>query len=624
MKLAETIANALGHRNRNILSATLVRDAVAGGLAGLVGGLVFWWALQSQDMVSSVPGRLGLTLSGAGVVLHLLVSVLMGAAFGGVIRFQPLGYATTISAGSLYGLIWWIAGPITIGAVLDDRDLTWSLSEAEAAFPSLIGHLLYGGLTGLGFYVLVAFYTRLRPEPEPAVRPDEGPGKRVVILGGGFGGMSTAQRLEQMYSRDPSLEITLVSQSNYLLFTPMLAEVASSALEAQHISAPVRAACPHTQFRHLEVASIDTVAQTVEVRSGASATTEGIPYDHLVLGSVPNYFGLPGLEEHTFKLKTLEDASELRNHVIALLEHADVEMDEQERCRQLTFVVAGGGFAGTEAIAELFDMVHSVLRYYPNIQSSELRFVLVHSRDRILPELGAELGDYALQKLKVRGIEFMLNARVAGATPDAVLVTDQSPVETYTVVWTAGNQPHPLLGTLPCERNRAGAVVVDGSLQLLGFTNIWAVGDCAQVPDPDNEGQFYPPTAQHALREGKVLAESIAASIRGKPVKVFRFRAIGVLVGLGHRTAAAQIRGIRFSGLLAWFLWRSIYLSKLPGMEKKIRVALDWGIDLFFPRDIVLTSTSDKLIPTHSTDAERGRATSPSESGRRDGEERSQ
>ena len=343
-----------------------------------------------------------------------------------------------------------------------------------------------------------------------------------------------------------------------------------------------------------------------------------------VLGSVPNYFGLPGLEEHTFKLKTLEDASELRNHVIALLEHADARWMSRSDAASLRSLSRGGGFAGTEAIAEAVRygaQRPTILPKHPVKRASLCARTLARPN---LARAGAELGDYALQKLKVRGIEFMLNARVAGATPDAVLVTDQSPVETYTVVWTAGNQPHPLLGTLPCERNRAGAVVVDGSLQLLGFTNIWAVGDCAQVPDPDNEGQFYPPTAQHALREGKVLAESIAASIRGKPVKVFRFRAIGVLVGLGHRTAAAQIRGIRFSGLLAWFLWRSIYLSKLPGMEKKIRVALDWGIDLFFPRDIVLTSTSDKLIPTHSTDAERGRATSPSESGRRDGEERSQ
>ena len=594
----------------SFVSVPLRRDVIAGGVAGLVGGLVFWWALQSQGMTPTAPGLLGLKLSGAGVGLHLLVSIPLGGGFGAIARYQPLGYAATISRGLLYGLLWWIAGPITLGPLLDGRGPTWSLVEAGATFPSLIGHLLYGGLTGFGFYTLVALYLRLRPEPRPVVPPAEAAKKRVVILGGGFGGMSAAQRLEQLFSRDPNLEITLVSQSNYLLFTPMLAEVASSGLQAQHISAPVRASCPRTRFRHAEVAAIDTSAQVVQVRSGASLPIEAVPYDHLLLalGSVPNYFGLPGMEENSFKLKTLDDATRLRNHVIDLLERSDEEPNAEERRRQLTFVVAGGGFAGTETIAELFDLVHSVLRYYPHIRSNELRFVLIHSRDRILPELGAELGDYALRKLRARGIEFLLNTRVAGATPGAVLLNEGGPITTYTLVWTAGTQPHPLLGTVPCEHTRAGAVVVDSTLRVNGVTNVRAVGDCAQIPDPDNEGQAYPPTAQHATREGKVAADNMSATMRGKQLKQFRFRTLGLLVGLGHRTAAAEIRGWRFSGLLAWFMWRSIYLSKLPGMEKKVRVALDWMLDLFFPRDIVLTSTSDRPTPPRivGTDQEHG------------------
>ncbi len=576
-----------------VISASLRRDLAAGGVAGLAGGLVFWGALQAQGMAASVPGLLGLSLSGGWVALHLLVALLLGTGFGALLRYQSGSYAAISSIGLLYGLLWWIVGPITLAPLFEGQGPTWSIVAAGLAFPSLIGHLLYGGLTGFGFYLLAASYLRLRPEPELPT-PTAVPKKRVVTLGGGFRGMSTAQRLEQIFSRDPTLEITLVSQSNYLLFTPMLAEVASGALEAQHISAPVRASCPHTQFHRAEIVTVDTEAQTVWVRPDASLPVEALPYDHLVLalGSVPNFFGLPGMEEHSFTLKTLDDAIRLRNHVIALLEHADLEPDEAERQRQLTFVVAGGGFAGTETVAELLDLVHSVRRYYPNIQASELRFVLIHPRERILPELGAELADYALRKLQARGIEFRLNSRVAGATSDAVLLSEGEPVPTYTQVWTAGNQPNPLLQTLPCERNRAGAVIVDSALQVKGLTNVWAVGDCAQIPDPDHEGQSYPPTAQHALREGKAVAENIAAVLQGKPLKQFRFRALGVLVGLGHRTAAAEIRGWRFSGLLAWFMWRSTYLSKLPGIEKKVRVALDWTVDLFFPRDIVLTSTS--------------------------------
>ena len=390
----------------------------------------------------------------------------------------------------------------------------------------------------------------------------------------------------------------------------MLAEVASSGLEAQHISAPVRASCPHTRFHRAEVTAIDTSSQVVSVRPGPSLPSETLSYDHLVLslGLVPNYFGLPGLEQHSFSMKTLEDATTLRNHVIGTLEHADSEPDEEERRRQLTFVVAGGGFAGTETIAELCGLVHSVLRYYPRLRASELRFVLVHPRDRILPELSAELGNYALRKLQARGMEFLLNTRVSGATAEGVLLDEGTLVATRTLVWTAGNQPNPLLKTLPCERNRAGAVMVDSTLQVKGFDNVWAVGDCAQIPDPDSDGQSYPPTAQHAMREGKVVAENIAAVIQRKPLKQFRFRTLGVLVGLGHRTAAAEIRGWRFSGLLAWFLWRSIYLGKLPGIEKKVRVALDWAIDLFFPRDIVLTSAFDwsELPQVMETDQDPG------------------
>ena len=554
-----------------VVSGPLPRDLAAGGLAGLVAGPIFWWALHAQHMTSTVSGLLGFSLSTPGVGLHLLAAILLGAVFGAIVRYQPRGYAASISSGTLYGLLWWIAGPITFGALLDGEGPNWSLVEASNVFPSLIGHLLYGGLTGFGFYVLVTLYLLVRPEPEPSVAAPESPKNRVVILGGGFGGVSVAKRLEQLYSRDDSMEITLVSESNYLLFTPMLAEVASSGLEAQHISAPIRAACPHTRFHRAGVLEVDSSQQVVRTSSGGSATAETIPYDHLVLalGSVPNFFGLPGLEDHSFTLKSLEDAIVLRNHIIALLEHADSEPNDDERRSQLTFVVAGGGFAGTETIAELFDLVRSVLRYYPNIQADDLRFVLIHSRDRILPELSAELGDYALSKLRARGIEFLLNSRVTGATAHEVLLEDGGPVATRTLVWTAGNQPNPLLQGLPCERNRAGAVIVDSTLRVDGLNNVWAVGDCAEIPDVDHEGQSYPPTAQHALREGKVLAENISAAISNKPLKNFRFRAIGVLVGLGHRTAAAEIRGRRFSGLLAWLMWRSIYLSKLPGMEKR-------------------------------------------------------
>ena len=272
------------------MSPTFRRDAAAGAMAGLIAGLVFLWAQESQGMRAAVGGVAGVTSLGAGAALDLATAALIGATFGLTFRYQPQGYAPTISSGVLYGLVWWIIGPLTVVPAVLGRGPTWSVKDANAALPSLIGHVLFGALTGLCYHVLIGLYLRRRPQVAAAAAPAETPVTRVVILGGGFGGVSTAQRLEQIFARDPTVDITLVSQSNYLLFTPMLAEVASSGLEPQHISAPVRAALLRTRFRRAEVDSIDVAAQTVRLRGGPAAPVETVPYDHLTLalGSVPN------------------------------------------------------------------------------------------------------------------------------------------------------------------------------------------------------------------------------------------------------------------------------------------------------------------------------------------------
>jgi NADH dehydrogenase len=571
----------------------LRRDLLLGFLAGLFGGVIFAWALESQDMMVDRTGLLGLQSAGAGLIAHLLVSAILGAVFAGIFRFQTESFAATLSTGILFGLLWWIAGPLTLSPFLTGQPPTWSAPEAAHAFPFLIGYLLFGAVIGTSFYFLKWLADRYQWLPVVTTPRPKTP-KRIVILGGGFGGVAAAQRLEKLTggrNSPVSIESTLVSHSNYLLFTPMLAEVAGSSLEAQHISAPVRASCPHTRFHRAVVEAIDTETQDVYVTRGSNMAAEALPYDHLVLalGAVPNYFGLPGMVEHSFSLKSLEDATRLRNHVISLLERADVENDPVERQRQLTFVVAGGGFAGTEIIAELYDLSFNVLRYYPRVDPTELSFILIHSRERILPELSPGLAEYALHKLQARGIKFLLQTRVSGATASAVLLQDGRSIPTYTIVWTAGSQPNPLLRTLSCDRDRRGAVITDETLQVQGLANVWAIGDCAQIPDAYNEDQACPPTAQHALRQGKVAAENIMAVLRGEKPKPFQYQAIGLLVALGYRTGAAELMGRRFSGLLAWFMWRSIYLLKLPGLEKKVRVLLDWILDLFFSRDIVLT-----------------------------------
>ena len=574
------------------MNGALKRDVVAGALAGLVAGTISGWAILAQGLTATAASFIGVAPSGGGFAVHLAVSAFIGGSFGAVFRYSPYGSAASLTGGILYGLLWWIIGSLTLIPLVQGRPPAWSIDAAGDALPNLVAQLLYGAITGGLFSVLVSQYLRRTPAPA-AVPHDREPLTRVVILGGGFGGISAAQRLDQIYARDRSVETTLISHSNYLLFTPMLAEVAASGLEAQHISAPVRAALARVRFLKADVETIDPAAQVVRLRASAGSAAETVPYDHLILalGSVPNFYGLPGLEAHSFTLKTLADATALRNHVIGMLEAADGEPDPAQRRAQLTFVVAGGGFAGTEMVAELSDLVRGILRYYPNIGRDEPRFILVHSGERILPEISPQLADYALSKLTARGIEFLLKTRVAGATAETVSFTDGGGIPTRTLVWTAGNQPHPLLGPLPCEKNRVGAVIDAPSLQVKGLANVWAVGDCAEIPDAYTDRPC-PPTAQHALRQGTAVADNVSVVLRGAAPVPFKFRTVGVLVALGRRTAVAEIRGWKFSGFLAWFIWRTVYLARLPGFEKKLRVALDWTLDLFFPRDIVLMAPS--------------------------------
>jgi NADH dehydrogenase len=499
------------------------------------------------------------------------------------------GMASLVTTGLALGMLWWIGVSMTLQPILLGQRPDWSAARAGSSFPALVGSLLIGGGCGLVLHLLVGRPAGGRHdyEAERTAQPT-----RVVILGGGFGGVGAAKELEQFLGRQPDLDVTIVSKSNYLLFTPMLAEVASRSVEPSHISAPIRAACPRTRFRCATVEDIDPRRQLVLIRADHAAAPEVLAYDHLViaLGAVPNALDLPGVREHSFPLKTLKDANRLRDHIVSLLEQADVEADPHERRRKLTFVVAGAGFAGTELVASLHDLAHDVLHFFPSVQPGELRFVLVHARERILPELGKELADTAMRRLRRQGIEVVLNARVAGATGQDITLADGRILPSRTLVWTAGNRPSPLLDRLPFQRGVGGALVVNGALQVSGHPNVWAIGDCAHVPDPNAGGAPCPPTAQHALREGRWVAGNIAAVLAGRQPRVFRFKSLGFLVSLGRRTAAAELRGRRFTGLLAWLLWRGVYLSKLPGPGKRLRVLLDWIVDLFYPRDIALTN----------------------------------
>ena len=409
---------------------------------------------------------------------------------------------------------------------------------------------------------------------------------RILILGGGFGGLYTARRLEYLKRRGAPIEVTLVSRDNFFLFTPMLHEVAASDLDITHIVSPLRTLLRDTAVFVGDVEAVDLQRREVAVSHGLDGHRHTLEFDHLVLalGSTTNFYHLPGLEEYALTMKTLGDAIHLRNRIIATLEEADTECALREGSL-LTFVVAGGGFAGVETIGAVNDFVREALRFYPRLRDRELRMVLVHAGDELLPELGPALGAYARAKLAARGTEIVTNARVTSVSRDGVHLDGGAFIATRLVVWTAGTSPHPLLAQLPCALDR-GRVLVDATMAVPDWPGVWALGDCAVIPDRSTAGTF-PPTAQHAIREAAVLAGNITATIAGAPAAPFTFRTLGQLAAIGRRTGVARILGVNFSGFIAWWLWRTIYLSKLPRLEKKLRVALDWTLDLVFAKDFV-------------------------------------
>jgi NADH dehydrogenase len=418
--------------------------------------------------------------------------------------------------------------------------------------------------------------------------------KRIVILGGGFGGIYVAVEMERRLARRDDVEITLVNRDNFFLFTPMLHEVAASDLDLTTIVNPIRKLLKRVRFFAGEVESIDVPRRRITVWHGDSHHSHELEFDHLVLGlgSVTNFYGLPGLEERALTMKSLGDAINLRNRVIACMEEADFECCASERRRLLTFVVAGGGFAGVETAAAINDFMHEALRFYSNLTRAELRVVLVHSGQVILPELSGQLGRYAQKKLVQRGVDIRIGAKVTRFADDGVHLSDGNAIESGTLVWTAGTSPNPLLQNLPCNLER-GRICVNECLQVPGHAGLWALGDCAVVPD-SRTGMPHPPTAQHAIRQAKSLARNVAAAIDGQPLRPFSFRTLGQLASLGRRTGVANILGVNFSGFIAWWLWRTIYLSKLPRFEKKLRVALDWTLDLFFSKDLVQFKTAQR------------------------------
>src|SRR5258707_1103129 len=414
--------------------------------------------------------------------------------------------------------------------------------------------------------------------------------KRMLILGGGFGGVATVQRLQQHFKRDAHVEITLVNRDNFFVFVPLLASAASGSIETLHILNPLRRMVPGITFRADEVMEIDLQRHIVTTASPITGREVRLPYDHLVLGlgNTINLASLPGLIQHAKTMKSLGDALHLRNHVISMLEAADVETDPHIREELLTFVIAGAGYSGVETVGEINDLVHEICKNYPSLMRESIKVILLHSRERILPEMGPGLADSALKKLRQRGVDVLLETRIAAGTPHEAILNTGERIPTRTLVVTVGAAINPVLASLalPREKDR---ILTDSFMSVPGMPGVWALGDNAAVPNAAANGEFSPPTAQYALRQGRRLADNLAAVIRGQPQQQapFTFPGLGQLCLVGHRAGVAELPGgLKLSGFIAWLMLRNVYLLKLPGWDRRIRVGLDWTLDLIFPPEL--------------------------------------
>jgi NADH dehydrogenase len=412
----------------------------------------------------------------------------------------------------------------------------------------------------------------------------------IVIVGGGFAGLYTALELEKRLRRERDVTVTLLNSENFFLFTPMLPEAGAGSLGTRHIVSPLRKLLRRTRFAEVEVASIDFDAQTVSARHSLTGAWREFHYDYLVLalGGVTNYFGIPGAADFASPFKSLGDAIYVRNHTIDMLEEAAVEPERADEL--LTFAVVGGGLTGVEVVGQINDFVRESADYYPEIDRHKIRVMLIEAGPRLMSEMNEKLAAFAERVLIKRGVEVRTNTAVVSVDEKSFTLSTGERIPTRTVIWGAGVAPNPLISgfDLPKERGR---LRVNEYLEVEGRPNIWALGDCAYILNPKT-GKPHPATAQHAVREGKRAARNVAAAVgRGKR-QPFDYDTMGQMAIVGERTGVAEVMGLLFSGFIAWFLWRTYYLMRVPQFEKRLRVVLDWTLDLFFTRDLVQLAVS--------------------------------
>jgi NADH:ubiquinone reductase (H+-translocating) len=610
----------------------------------------------------------------AGVAIHMITAISIGVAVGVFLYKTGILNISKLSNGLLYGLLagsivfivffipvyQFILAPEITRTTVEMEVNTTSESEEYSSTTApqhqytnnftvvtivwLLIHLVFGTvLGGVSSSISIRFGSRYRctkcdisfsriDSLQKHIQLVHGSTpiqlKRILILGGGFGGIEVLRQLQKAFQDDVGVDITLISRDNFFLFTPMLPEVSSGMIETRHIVTPIRTFCNRAKFYEANIESVDLENKQVLITHAVGKETDPIAwrshalkYDYLVLalGGETNFFGMTQVAKYAFTMKSIDDAMILRNHVINMLEQADVESEnELLRTSLITFVVVGGGFSGVETVGELNDFVReSIKHYYHNLEDKDAKIILVNSGRRILPEVTEDLAEFALQELRKDGVEVMLNTRLVGAERDKVNLNNGVSISCNTLVWTGGVSPDPLIRNLACDHDKAGRIVDNNHLEIIGCKDTFAVGDCASIEDP-RTGNPYPPTAQHALRQARVTAKNIISLVNGRSADddakrvIFDYKTKGMMALIGKRNGVGILFGHRVHGFTAWWLWRSYYLGNLPTVEKKLRVAVDWFIDLFFKRDVTRLKTlalkrsiEDRAMQTKQTEASR-------------------
>ena len=557
-----------------------------------------------------------------GFLLHIFVATTIGIITGillhKVIKFNLSKITTGLVYGIIAGIVVFVVFAIPVSQLLLGPNTAQILSEinpqmsyVEAVqeversfvnqmFNSLIMHIIWG----LSLGIISSLFTRkmganylcricdiefsklqtwkhhqehVHENPSPSM-------KKILIIGGGYAGVGVLNKIQKQFQDNVDVSIYIISENNFFLHTPMLPELSTGTIEPRHIATPIRNFCKRARFYQAKVTHIDLDKKSVSINTESGNTK--LEYDYLVIaaGTKTGFFGNENLKKYSVTIKSLQDASIIRNQIIKQLELAD-QQEVSKQAQLLSFVIVGGGFSGVETTGEINEFIReSAEKYYRNIESDSIQVSLIAARDHILPEIG-NLGRYAAKSLEKSGVNIIYNTKVTDADISQVFLSGDSSLHYSMLIWAGGNESQDFVQSLDVEHDKSGRLIVDKYLRLSKYPNVFALGDCAYILDSQN--QPYPPTAQHAIREAKIVSKNLISTVHGSnKFTIFDYSSKGSMAKIGKRDGVAKMLGVNLTGFAAWFVWKQYYLSTLPVMEKRIRVGLDWFVDLFFPRDI--------------------------------------